>query len=447
MLNPTKSPATFRFIDLFAGLGGFHVALSSLGGECVFASEIDATLKAVYKKNFGLAPKGDIRDERVQKYRAIPDHDVLCAGFPCQPFSKAGEQLGLACPDQGDLFHVVRDILKAKRPRYFVLENVPNLLKHEGGDTYSLMKRELTRLGYSVAENLFSPHQFGVPQIRERAYIVGSLDGLDEFAWPDVGGFGPTDIRSVLESAPDDARPISAQLTRCLDAWQRFLDRYPHDEELPSFPIWSMEFGADYPFDDFAPATLKASQLGEYRGAHGFALAGLPPGKRLESLPSYARLDVTNFPTWKRTFIRQNRDLYARHKSWLRSWIPHILEFPPSLQKFEWNCKGEVRSVWDHVLQIRASGVRTKRPSSAPSLVAMTTTQVPIIGWERRYMTPRECANLQSLGSLAHLPATPTRAFKALGNAVNASVVQAVAAGLLGVELASPRGNKLQRAA
>ncbi len=109
-----------------------------------------------------------------------------------------------------------------------------------------------------------------------------------------------------------------------------------------------------------------------------------------------------------------------------------IQDFPSSLQKFEWNCKGEVRDIWKYVIQFRASGVRVKRPTTAPSLVAMTTTQVPIIGWERRYMTPRECSRLQSMEALKHLPQAETSVCKALGNAVNVKVVKAVAKALIG---------------
>lgn len=161
------SNEAFRFIDLFAGLGGFHVALKHLGGEGVFAAEWDVTLSALYKENFDIRPWGDVNDlvDHETIAREIPDHEVLTAGFPCQPFSKAGEQLGFGHTLQGQLFFKVLDILKEKRPRRFILENVPNILRHKRGETLRTILVELEKVGYAVDWRQYSPHRFGVPQI------------------------------------------------------------------------------------------------------------------------------------------------------------------------------------------------------------------------------------------------------------------------------------------
>lgn len=423
----------FRFVDLFSGLGGFHLALDRLGGKCVFAAEKHETLRHLYQTNFGLYPAGDIN--KVEP-KLVPDHDVLTAGFPCQPFSKAGEQLGFECTRQGGLFFKVEDILRTKRPNFFILENVPNLLKHDQGRTWENMQKLLGKkgLGYDIKATKLSPHNFGIPQIRERVYIVGSLKPLTGFAWPETTD-AETTIESVLDDYPADAKQFSPRVRDCLEVWNAFLKACPKSVVLPSFPLWSMEWGATYPFEDETPYARKqkygADGLKGFKGSHGSVLGySRDIDERWAMLPSHARTEQMLFPKWKIDFIRQNRQFYEDNKKWIDPWLPRIFQFPSSLQKLEWNVHGGEYEIWKYVLQFRASGLRVKRRTTSPSLIAMTDTQVPIIAWQKRYMTPRECARLQSLDDLKALPSSPTQAFQALGNAVNSKVVERVARSL-----------------
>lgn len=432
----------FRFIDLFAGLGGFHVALKELGGEGVFAAEWEPILNDLYKANFGLESVwSDVNrlDSAEIIECEVPDHDVLTAGFPCQPFSKAGEQLGFEHTLQGRLFFKVYDILDVKRPRRFILENVPNILRHRNGKTADTIVAKLEGLGYAVRVHRFSPHQFGIPQIRERAYFIGSLDGLDGFAWP-AEHKKQTSIKSALRSDVAGLRAIPEQTLRAIDMWDDFLKR-SGSVRLPSFPLWAMEFGATYPYTHTTPPAIwrrrRPRELDPYQGNFGVRLDGLTMREQYERLPSHARRDGDlAFPDWKKTFIRQNRAFFDDNRRWIQPWLNRWepWEFPSSFQKFEWNAQGEVRQIDAHVLQVRASGIRVKRDTSAPALIAMTQTQVPILGagiaGTRRYMAPAECAELQSLGGI-ELPDNDLDAYKALGNAVNARVVKVIAEPLL----------------
>jgi DNA (cytosine-5)-methyltransferase 1 len=172
----------FKFIDLFAGLGGFRVALSSFGGECVFSSEIDSNAQKVYAMNFNETPAGDITkiNENI-----IPDHDVLCAGFPCQAFSVSGKRLGFE-DARGTLFFDVARIVKAKKPKILFLENVKNFVTHDAGKTFSVVKNTLEDLGYNVFHQVLCSSDYGVPQSRERIYIMAFRSDLNvrDFKFP-----------------------------------------------------------------------------------------------------------------------------------------------------------------------------------------------------------------------------------------------------------------------
>jgi len=170
-----KSLSGFRFIDLFAGLGGFRIALESLGAECVYSSERDKHVREVYIENFGDIPDGDITEVDENN---IPEHDILCAGFPCQAFSISGKQLGFE-DSRGTLFFDVARIVKAKRPKIIFMENVKNFASHDNGKTLLVVKSIMKDLGYKFYQKVLNAADYGIPQKRERIYMVCFREDLN----------------------------------------------------------------------------------------------------------------------------------------------------------------------------------------------------------------------------------------------------------------------------
>lgn len=375
----------FKYIDLFAGIGGFHQAMENLGGECVLASEIDESAIKTYGKNYGVNSAHDINDIKDDE---IPDHDVLCAGFPCQAFSKAGKQMGFNDPTKGTLFFQIKRILLAKQPEYIVLENVRNLLSHDHHNTWNVIADELDKAGYNIKAIVMSPHQLGIPQLRERVYILGvRKDVYSEelnFVVPDKKD--KTSLNAyeagIFDEHVDEKYYISKQEEEVLECWNEFYQGI--NLKVIGFPVWSCEFGASYPLDDY--------------------------------------------PDWKAEFCRKNRKLYEDNKhfidQWLKKW-DNLSRFTPTNRKFEWQAGTSIESIWDGYIQFRPSGIRVKRPDAFPALVALV--QIPVIGKYRRRLTPREAARLQSFPETFTPDEVDFQAYKQFGNAVNVNCVEYLA--------------------
>lgn len=214
-MTPSKTPA-FSFIDLFAGIGGMRIAFEDCGGECVFSSEWDRFAQQTYAANFGDVPHGDIREIVAAD---IPPHDILVAGFPCQPFSISGVSKknalgrphGFDDPTQGTLFFEIKRVLEAHRPHAFLLENVKNLGSHDRGRTFAVIMEALTRdLGYTVYHQVIDAAAF-VPQHRERIFIVGFREPVD-FNFPATNPLAGPPLRTILEDEVDPKYTLTDHL-------------------------------------------------------------------------------------------------------------------------------------------------------------------------------------------------------------------------------------------
>ncbi len=413
--------AAFAFADLFAGIGGFHAALSALGGRCAYAAEIDPTAAAVYQRNWGINPLADLTRDANDDAMEVPEHEVLAAGFPCQPFSKSGAQRGME-EARGTLYWHILKVIEARKPLVVVLENVRNLAGPRHLHEWEVIIETLREQGYRVSESpaIFSPHLLppdrgGRPQVRERVFITATHnpEGIDAdlpvlpVARPNdvIDGWDPR-REWHLEDLLDDSHVVpgcalSDSERLWIEAWDQFvvgLRSRMGGRWLPGFPLWA---------DSWRDLDDLCSELG---GVPGFR-------DLMERNPS--------LPRWKAGHLAKNYSFYATHREFIDQWAQefgvYTDAFPPSRRKLEWQAR-DVPSLKATVMHFRPSGIRAKAPTYLPALVAITQTS--IIGARERRLSPREAARLQGLPDTFDFGDQSAAAtYRQLGNGVNVGVV------------------------
>ena len=401
---------SFRFVDLFAGIGGFHAALGGLGGECVYASEWDKDAARIYERNWNLKPDGDITLAANDEVMDVPAHDVLVGGFPCQPFSKSGKQMGME-ETRGTLFWNIAKIIETHKPSIVLLENVQNITGPRHIHEWQVIIKTLRDLGYRVSEDpmVVSPHLIrpefgGRPQVRNRVFIAATRipKGTPNFKAnvqiPDLTqvtkGWDPQDWSldyhlplEKMRSAKDKKETaLSDSEIEWINAWDDFvvtMRTVAKVAKLPGFPIWAGDW---VHIDDL-------------------------------EIPLHA-------PKWKSDFLTKNALFYTEHRkildAWLKRWN-NLEHFPPSRKKFEWQAQ-DAPTLWETIMHFRPSGIRAKKATYVPALVAIT--QTTIVGKQRRRITVREGARLQGLPDwYDFVDQANSASYKQLGNGVNVGAV------------------------
>lgn len=397
----------FKFIDLFAGVGGFHQAMRYLGGECVMAAEINEECRKTYALNYRIKEEEIRRDVNDIEPESIEAFDVLCAGFPCQPFSKAGAQKGFNDKTRGNLFYKIMEILDGHpEVKFVILENVRNLA--DKSENWDVITRELMQRNFYITEEpiILSPSDFGIPQIRERVYILGIRKDIRNENILSNGYIHENDLNlsqyykkckmgdawSILEDNVDDSYIISPEQEEMILAWDEF--RKGTDIKVIGFPIWLDSFGLGIDDDNEV----------------------------------YSQQGYDDMPAWKQNFLKRNRQFYIDNRTFIDNWAQKykMQDKIRLYKKFEWNCGTDVTDIHNAIIQIRQSGIRVKRPTYYPSLVAIVNT--PIV-WDQhkghfRKITPREAANLQSFHGSFKFQGTDATQYKQLGNSVNVRILK-----------------------
>lgn len=437
-MKSNKKNLKFDFIDLFAGIGGFHQALKAQGGNCIGASEIDQKCIELYEKNF---PNTKILED-INKYidfqnYKLPKFDVLAAGFPCQPFSKAGNQQGFEDEYRGKLFFTIIEILKKHTEcKFIILENVKNLaVKKENWDK---IKSQLKKLNFYITESplILSPTQFKIPQSRERVYILGiRKDIIDKNKFTngdirieDLGNFSNLpksncklgDAKKILKDKYPPDCLLSKKQNEILKNWLLFKKGTNYD--VPNVPLWVDYFG------------YKLSNE-EYKNQLFDRFIKNSVGKNIR-----VKVTIEKLPEWKQRFATKNRIFYLKHKNFIDRWIEKtkILDEIKVYKKFEWNVGTDIKDYENTIIQFRQSGIRVKKDDYFPALVAINNT--PIVYDKKnnilRKISPREAANLQSFKKNYSLPNEFTNSiYKQLGNAVNVDLVEKLFSNLLNLAI------------
>jgi len=390
-IKKTKVTKHMNFIDLFSGIGGFHTALNRMGHKCVLACDIDKKCREIYKKNYGIEPVNDIREINE---KTMPNFDILCAGFPCQSFSNAGKKQAFEDKVRGTLFFDIIRIAKEKQPKFMFLENVKHIKKVDEGNVFNTILGALDEIGYYIEDEKsvfeLSPHYLGIPQDRKRIiFVCIRKDIYNPDKVIDLGLEENVTINfdNIIEKEVDPKYKVKSNIVYLFDTWDKMVRQMEPGQKM-SPTILCNEFNSNYSEEEFE-----------------------------------------NLPQWKQDYITKNKPIYQKYKQLWDSWYEEhkdILKKKEVNGKLEWQAGPlkENDSIWNHFIQLRQSGIRVKKSKFFPTLVAIV--QTPIYGKEKRYITPRECARLQSFPDSFILPESDNVAYKQFGNAVNVEVVYRV---------------------
>jgi DNA (cytosine-5)-methyltransferase 1 len=399
---------SLNFIDLCCGIGGFHQALHNMGMKCVLASDIDKECRKTYNNNYNIVPEGDLSKINIE---TMPSFNILCAGFPCQPFSKAGNQTGFK-HNSGNIFFDICKIIKYHKPEYLILENVRNLASHDKGNTWKIIKSKLNDLNYYTYETptILNTLYFGIPQSRERVVILckrkdlGSLPELPSISKENKKN---TSLKDIIETDPVDTKyTITGKLKITQDVWNNFLNILNKKNiSIPKFPLWTDWWDSD---GNNTNVTKKNKKLTEEENKKTI----------LQKQAAFYK----KYTKW----IDQNRQFYTTNKTILEPWLVSSREktlWKGAVRKMEWQTGSDNLNMTQVLWSPRGSGVRIKKTNYSPTLVAMTS-MIPIYGPKERQLTPRECARLQSFSENFKIHNNDQMAYKQFGNAVNVDMIE-----------------------